>query len=236
LARYEGRKPLPSCEVDRELLSSIEAYLLDKWSKLDPDVKTEYQFSITDSTGTEHMTCVADYKPHLFPDDTRAVSLWLRSKYSWIKVNFDIELFGSFVSVTIDRPDAREASRGFLESVMDLVKPHSLFINGFLNPSSVSGFAALFAAGLGMVIMIGMFINKLTNDPRVAPMAVFSFMLFILPALYVVASKLRPYIVFDTRLNQRRRRTWRLLVGTIILGLTLGTVSSLLAGYLKKFF
>jgi hypothetical protein len=179
------------------------------------------------------MTCVADYKLHLFPDDIEEANLWLRNSNSSLRVRLDVDSLGSAVSVELDRPDAREASRGLLESILEIVKPHGLFINGFLNPPSGSGMVTLLAAWLATAIIIALFVGWVTKDSQIA---LVSFMpaSIILSAFYFIASKLRPYTVFDTRLNQRRRRTWNFLMLTVIVGLIIGIVSSLVAAYLNK--
>jgi len=74
---------LPSCDLERELLADLETYIIHKSSEIlgvEPrSCQENYEFTITDHTGTEKLKAVKDFDISHFPNSTSEVILDVES-------------------------------------------------------------------------------------------------------------------------------------------------------------
>ena len=183
-----------------------------------------YKFSITDSIGSETLAGVKDYKFHFFPNDVKTVTLWLLPS-PMIRINFDTESITSSVAITLDDPNARELARGILAGILDIIRPFETR-NYLFDPARGLSIALLFAAYIvawvaGSNLLTSRLLQLRSDQAIIIGGTVTA--VFVFPLAWFV-HRLRPYMTFETRLNQSRARIWNWFVFGVFGSLVAGVI------------
>src|SRR5882672_9802078 len=79
MAQFRFEATLPSCSVNKDLLTRLEHYCLENLPKLlgptHEKTRVTYELSIHDALGTETLDGIHQYGPDLLPDSTTSVAI-----------------------------------------------------------------------------------------------------------------------------------------------------------------
>lgn len=226
---YNLTKQLPSCNVERKLLQELENYARRKVAELAPPPEDlagvlNQSFTIVDKFGVENLKSVEEYQRTYFPDDTRGISIEVRSfgnPHLSIEFKFSPTKSDSNLRVRFDGNSAREVATGIaaeILSIMESYKTSNHFFHSYLGVPLV---LVIFAALLTGFILPGI---RLTPTDAV-PYLLLNLGLGAVTVLLAVAAgeKFKPYSAFETRRNERLKKQFNWLV-LGLLGFLLFTV------------
>lgn len=239
MTTFDLEQRLPSCLVSRELLASLENYLLREMpERLGSEAvgeKWEYGLSITDNLGTESLANISGYTPPLFSDSTTVVNL--RWSSSWgapmrlvVAVRFDDRYFLSRLSVTCSALTARETAIGVRDAIFRIIGVHKTN-NWVFNPFEVP-ITGLYAAMIAIVLTFGG--GAIIRDRRTYGVALLS-VASVAAWVSISAMYLRRYTSFDSRRQRMFDSAWRWFSFGVLGFLVFGTAFPLLRRALLGF-
>jgi hypothetical protein len=235
MSEYSLEKRLPSSFVTKELLQEIEHYIKSKCTSLHSESsKTAppvFRFFIKDAFGSEHMSSVSDYGFSTLPEDTKGVGLSCGSYNSPLRVSvrFGTDSAFSTTEVQCNGSTAKELAHGVIESILKIVMGHRTR-HHLLRLESWFRQGMTFVLALSGVIVLAKF-GRLTSSDVVT---VFWLVYVALVLAFIGLAKLCPYTMFDTKVNEHRRR-WVGIIGVWLpTTLATGVVTSLVASAIWK--
>lgn len=144
MERYNLDKKIPSCLVDKRLVTEIERYLKIRLVKkmtgilsLDGDCQPTYKLLIKDSLGEEYLGTIEEYHRDMFPNDITDLTVNYSINYSSvdIRIRFSKEYMFSDLNIDIKCEGAKEVSIGILNELNEIMKNnktiHFLFYDKF---------------------------------------------------------------------------------------------------------
>lgn len=224
-AGFQLTRQIPSVFLEKESVTLIEAFLLERGSQIDPphSRRNALFLSIVDSSGPVRLLSIRDYPFRTFDDGIQSlfVGYGVFGEALSISVNFGRTAEESRVSVNYRGAGARRVAERLADGVMrileDLKTSNALYHPG---PALRGALTALLLVAIG--ILFGFFI---------AYRRVFQVLLPLILVLYsylYLAPMLNPYTTFDTPRSRTSRwwSTW--LVGIALTLLVLWLAGSLL--------
>jgi len=232
-------KRIPSCSVNKGLLSDIEAYLkIEMSNKIGWELGNHisYNISIKEKVGTETLAGIGEYTPSIFADGTKEIVIHWGNGYGGtyrldITIDFDGQLLSSGkLEVSCTAPTARETAIGIGDNILRLIESHRTY-NWVFGPSNQI-MVPLFSGGLFLFLVIYFFGNMMAKPKEgLWLLAAAAFVGWIgLSGLYF-----RPFISFNTRRQQLLDRLWRYfslgIFGFVLFGTLLPLLRKALVGF-----
>lgn len=238
---FNLEQTMPSCVVNKGLLSDIEAYLNIEMPKKLGEACGDtffYNISIQERMGTETLSTMSEYTPSKFSDGTKRITVSWQNKFDspcYLDIGIDFGSRSGWIVATITvrctSPTARETVLGIKESIFRLLESHRTY-NWVFNPRakmalpffSLVAFLALLPFGLSFCV----------KGEYTAGLCVFSIDA-IIGWIWLSGAYLRPFISFDTRRQQLLNRLWQYfsvgVLGFICFGTLLPMVRKAILGF-----
>lgn len=214
MSKFEIKKPIIACHVDKDLLNELEKYIKDDISK-QIDISKEiiyedYSISIQDESGEEKIKGIFSYPLSSFPDSTNKVKIQVivsRPKYFTIFIDFDKEYSGKYnkISISCESDNARETALGIYEGIKRIIESHRNN-NEFFHPSlGIETFIYIFKFFfLGISFSIFQ-INHI--------LALISFLIFLGMIMYEFTGNMfKRYITFETNYNSKLQKSFKFYI------------------------
>jgi hypothetical protein len=219
---YSLTKTLPSCFIERKLVVELENYLRRKASEHavleEGQDNVFYEIIIKDSLGQERLTSIEDFQKAYFPDDTKLIRMKAGDLNYTIEIEITLGLGKSETDIEIGfkGKSAREITTGIAAEITSILKSYKTS-NYWIHSSDwfaiipgvgvIMAFVALCTTILGLI--------AISEPPPFnslnALLLITTFGLFF--STFLILRRMKPYSVFETRLNERRQRqvNWLLL-------------------------
>lgn len=197
--RFRVSHKIPSCHVTIKLLKNIENELIQYISKITDkpiaQLANDYSISISDVVGTETMKSIADYGLDRFIDSTQSITM----DFNFWKLGISISLrfsspTASEIDINVKDSRAREIATSILHLIsrqIDVAKTWSFLLHG-VGKEATMAMVTSSLLGVGIVF--------LTDDRFPNYFALYT----VLPIFFWVARLFKPYISFDTLLQEKR--------------------------------
>ena len=224
LTTYTVTHSIPPCEVNNDLLNEIEDYILEKVSVYDKNARDDYDVQIIDRFGRESLDSIKQNKNPFFPDNVFMIRLeYGRFTRNHVIVSFATYSKGNKIDVSIKSKAPRREVEGYIAEFMQILqdKKTSRFYNP---PLKLNIFIFLFSVFyLGLILPRDLFVIYL--PPYIHTVIT---ILILSLSVYSLFTLLTPYVIFNTRKNQKLEK-WRSWIVFTILEFVFLT---LLGGYL----
>lgn len=216
---FRDERELPSIKVTKELLESLEQYILGQASNLLGKMGEQaarvgrFKVSITDGPGTVTMGSFDQFNPTKFSNTTKAIELSYTSASLIgldITVMFDLDRRSSKMRVACGGAGAQEFVRGVVAGIRDCLAGHTTWNKWFHPVLEIQYALAFISLGITVLWLKGL----------VSPPAVFPHMggLYFIGILYVwVCPWFKPYTTFDSPRSDSKDIWWKRIWGGIIL-------------------
>lgn len=203
---YSFTKRLPSCFIERKLLLELEDYVQRKATDFvsSDDSICRYEFTIIDSSGSEILKSVEDYKRTFFPDDIERIKIMYSSR---LKGGLSIEIsFGTIKEFTkaeiwFDGNSAREVAIGISSEIVSILESYKTSSHWFHLYNGVP--IALILNTVLYAILIALPGLNLTP---VSLIYLFLLGIFSGTMTFIFIAYFKPYSTFETRRNERRKK------------------------------
>jgi hypothetical protein len=228
---YRVEIKIPPTFVTKDLLKSIEGYLLKRAEAVPPPnaeyADINFQVAIVDAFGTETLGTIDAFGPSRFLDSTSKIRMKLAvlckpKRHLSVTITFHRFRFLSDIDIDFTGPSPREFARGLVDGMMNFLST-SPARTGWAYPSElISGFS------LGMVVMLGWLSIAFWRYATVQ--IVVPYVCLFLVALWFagLGKSMVPYCVIDTSANERWLKTWdwlgKTLLGFLLVGVLLATL------------
>jgi hypothetical protein len=225
MSKYSIEAPLKSCFLSKDTVERLEKYVFDKAASINQlaleNVREDYQIESIDSLGTETLRSIHEHGRHQFYNDTRRLVLTYRryhDKLTTLKISFGLSELWSTIEVTMDGPNARETAMEITHDVQMLLKSHANLNFIFYGKYAVLPFIA-FGVSAGVLPVL---FNFKASEALKVPNAWIALSIVAFWALFVAVKKINPYVLFDTRENERTQQSFgwvlKVLCGVVVLG------------------
>jgi hypothetical protein len=233
---FELKRKLPSCKVDKELLVTLEQYLIEQAQQVfgltEDAARSEYKLSIEDSFGTGTFSSAREFLNDKFPDTTSSVRIILRpwrSPHLTIIVYFHRESIHSAIEVIADGPQARERAIGCYDGILGLLDSRRTGAWFFHPPALVQGMLG----GITLISLGALPWAFILKEPGVLSGALVAVPLILVT--YHTGAYIKPYTAFVSRRTEFLEKTWTLFVvgmaGFILFGTLLPALLRKVLGF-----
>lgn len=230
MTQFRDDRELPSTKVTKELLKSLEQYIIERTSN-PPGKKdgqhagaTGIQVSITDGTRTETIETIDQFTPTRFSDTTKSIELsYMGTSLTdfHITVKFEPERHFSQMRVAYEGPVAKEVGGGVVTGILECLAPHKTG-NKWLHPERATQTALAFI----LVVVMFLWLKGIVAPPAIVPYI--SVVLFC-GIMYVwVWPWLKPYTTFDSPRSDRKDLWWKYMWGWFVV---IGGITGLTAWF-----
>ena len=237
MPKFNFNRRVPSCHVNKELLSEIESYIkvgLEKKIGMTQDDEIRYKVSIEDNIGIETLESIKEYVPPMFPDGTKSIRVSWNNGYKTesrleIAIYFDKEYYVSKVEVDSDARNAKEMAVGTGDGILRILDSHRTF-NWIFNPFSLPFLNPIIFFGMAFCISAGA--ARIVSQQKGLYFLAFA----ALAGWYLLSSKyFRPFISFDSRRQLFLGKLWSYFsigtIGFIIFGSLFPTIRKIFFGF-----
>lgn len=230
MAEFDLERKLPSCQVTRSLLESLEKYILEKKKTLENEIgnlqsKENLTFSVTDNLGTESVGSTQQLRADRFLDSTNDVTVNFRT--SWyekntslsVSIRFSDDRYRSRVTVVSESDMARELAVGVYQSLSEIIE-RSKTMNWFFHPSH------LLALFLWIVLVSLPTVGaRLEYDFGIPHMFLRSVLLDVVVCIYIfLGPRIYPYTTFNSLRADRLRSFSNLYIAALVTFLLSGVL------------
>ncbi|TGK08981.1 hypothetical protein EHO60_13215 [Leptospira fletcheri] len=199
MSRFYTEKPLRSVHIDIDLLSKLEAFILETIPELIPGrfkskKSKQYSIELTDKYGSEQLDSFKKYKDKLLPDSISSLLIELKDaqKTFELSILFDMEEGGS-VTLDFESDNVRERAISIIEGI-DLILRNYSTINRIYHPwNQIGSVAGIFALLLGIVSLSDVINGKYLEASGPG------FFTFALGFYYYIGKFLKTIVSFETR-------------------------------------
>lgn len=218
MSKFEIRKPIIACHVDKDLLNELEKYIKDDISKQisvsKETIYEGYSISIQDEGGEEKIKEIFNYPLSIFPDSINKIKIQVyvfRPKEFTFSIDFDKDYSGKYekISISYESDNARETALGIYEGIKRIIESHRTN-NEFFHPSlGIESFIWVFKFFfLGIAISIFQ-INHI--------LALISFLIFLSMIVYEFTGNVfKRYITFETNYNSKLQKSFKLCIMSLL--------------------
>lgn len=204
---FSFEKPLHSYEVSKDLLKTLQDCVLLQLPSLtaipEDMLKGRLRLLISDNFGTETRISANDFNAPLFPNSTYDVQFKVevpqRASHNGLqlRMRFHSERKHCAIAINFTGPDAREVSIGIYEKIKRSLEPFETKHWMYHYPKSAEWFYHMGALVLFIVAAVSFKENSLIALLSITALGGFVIYRFI-------ANNLRPFTVFETRLQQQK--------------------------------
>jgi hypothetical protein len=234
---FSHEQRLPSLKVTKELVKSLEQYLLkcvvDAALVSSEEALKLLSVEVEDSNGSETVASIEQVPGSRFADSTSRVEVVLRiahktdGSYLRVRLYFSRRPRSSTLAISATMPNARGFSLGLKEGLFRILDPEKTW-HWIAHPTP-QVWAFLFAIALFSAVIANSTIIKEAYSPYLL-----GFSLFIW--LYTLAMPpLRRYTCFDSRAAERADENWKWFIYGIAGFLLFGTLLTLFRRQLLGF-
>jgi len=212
MSQFVAEINIPSCVVSVDLVSRLEKYLnsicLSDVMKSD-DLKCKMNISIRDNFGTEHLLSMDDYSLSKFSDNTNRVCVKFSASNRFatilsVDIDFDKSKLHSTVKVSFEGDNPREFASGVSGKILS-------FISTCKNTNYIfhlSPFVSGMLSGLAMLVPGVAIFSFHTHRLVYLASVVFVGLYF----FWVLSSKIRPYVTFQSNKSESVDVVWKWLI------------------------
>ena len=227
---FSHEQPLPSLRVTKELLKSLEKYLVkrvvDAAILTEEEAKLALSIRIEDSLGTEKIISIDQMTPSRFADSTSRVEIEIDSPYRRdgirlrVRLNFAKGRLFSTLAISATMPNAREVALGLRDGLLRVLEPQRTW-HWIVHPS-----AQWWGCVMGVSLWVGYYLFSTDGKEPYYPilLAIFAFVWFYLFGF----GTLRPYTTFESRASDRSDKIWSWFLGGAGTFLLFGTALTFL--------
>lgn len=227
---FSHEQPLPSLKVTKDLLESLEKYLVkrivDAAMLTEEEAKLALSIRIEDSLGTEKMISIDQMTPSRFADSTSRVEIELELPFRRdglrlrVRLSFARGRLFSTLAISATMPNAREVALGLRDGLLRVLEPQRTW-HWIAHPSAQWWGCAMVAN-----LWLGYY---LFSTGREAPYYPILLGTFALSWFYLFGiSTLRPYTTFESRTSDRSDKIWAWFLGGVGTFLLFGTLLTFL--------
>lgn len=219
MERYDLGKKIPSCSVDKSLISQIEKYLTKRLSKKmkailssDEVSKIDYTIKIKDDFGEEYISSIDEYHREKFPNDTQEITLNYQIYYRSvdIRVIFSKSFSYSGLNINVSCEGAKEVALGISNEINGIIRENKTIHYIFYDKFAWVTFCFWVISTNFWSWFKSPFSNQLW------------FFFFFIGVMYFFIRQISPYSTFDTNKEAKRERfsSWLLngLAGVFLFG------------------
>lgn len=226
---FSHEQSLPSLRVTKDLLESLEKYLVQRVVDVamltEEEVKLALSIRIEDNLGTEEMISIDQMTPSRFADSTSRVEIKFASPYRpdglrlRVRLNFAKGRLFSTLAISATMPNAKEVALGLRDGLLRVLEPQRTW-HWIVHPS-----AQWWGCVMGVSLWLGYSLFSTDRKEPYYPilLGAFAFAWFYLLGI----GTLRPYTTFESRASDRSDKIWSWFLG--------GTGTFLLFGTLLTF-
>lgn len=216
MTHFRSETELPSTRVSRELLKSLENYIIERVRVYAEGVKEGHRdniqglkITITDSFGAETINTINQFIPTKFPDSTESIEVsysapW-RTEFKRLDViiKFNKERRHSTICISYEGTNSREFCHGWVSGIRECLKPHVTY-NNFFHPRFIPQAVAYTIFLFAVIFMWSKDMSTL-SPLRVLGLGGVTFFLW----MYLVAWPwFKPYTVFDSPQADNKETWW----------------------------
>jgi hypothetical protein len=224
---YSCHKQLPSCHATKELIASIEKYLLEKIpGKLGVEeaaLKEQYYVRIDERGASTVLTPISEFVFPQFPDRTEGITLGFslfKPSRCEVQVRFTTDRSSSKISVACEGPNSRALAPDICEDIAAIVAPH-VNKNWFFH----LGIAAELLLGTVFGVVVGLLVSLLIDGNAWPAVAACLSLLAALLVYFWAGRSIRPYTSFESARTRALESYGRLVYG-VLSGLAVSIVAS----------
>jgi hypothetical protein len=231
MTTFSCEEDLPSLKVTRDLIGSLERYLVqrvvDECDLSLDEVKKAFTLRVEDNFGTEHFSSAEQLHTTLFPDSTKRVIVEIEPRWKregirlQLRLSFSRGRMLSTLSISATAPNSRELVTGLKDGVLRVLEPQKTW-HWICHPG------AEVWGGLIGVSMVVLFALWKLDSTHPASGAEFLFLGFLMLWMLILAlPRFRPYTAFDSRAYERSTKIWNWLFAGFMSFLIFGTLLAL---------
>jgi hypothetical protein len=229
---------LPSCFVDRDLLTrldSIGAILLDKFPTITDAEHVRRSIALTDGFGVEGAGSITDFEQAFLPETTQTVELSWRSRTDdgsvSVSLRFDRVTYFNLRSIAVEADNARQIARE-IDDTINRALERSVTLNSWVKPYDSAWDAGIVTVAI--MGFIGILAGLIARPRPIAPVAVSLVAVGALAFWYGLSRNFLPYTMFDTLAQQRRKTIWNYVTLTLIGLLISGSIAAIKLNWLGQ--
>lgn len=227
---FSHEQPLPSLRVTKDLLESLEKYLVkrvvDVVMLTEEEAKLALSIRVEDSLGTEEMISIDQMTPSRFADSTSRVEIELASPYRpdglrlRVRLNFAKGRLFSILAISATMPNAREVALGLRDGLLRVLEPQRTW-HWIVHP-----IPQWWGGIMGVSLWLGYSLFSTDSKGPYYPvlLGIFAFALFYLFGVGI----LRSYTTFESRASDRSDKIWGWFLGGAGTFLVFGTLLTFL--------
>lgn len=232
MSTFEFEKDLPSTKVTKELIETLEQYMLDRVHSITAvdreELHNRLTITIKDGFGEERFSSIDQFHPARFSDTTRRITMEIAARHRSggpqvrIRVSLARSRMLANTTINVSATNARENALGLADGISRIVEAHKTW-HWIFHPTAPA-YGVLLTLIAGSIVVLW---NTSDGSKIRFPLSITTIILIV---YLVYSGALRPFIVFDSPALDRNDKVWNWLVSGLLAFLLFGVI----LGYLKK--
>lgn len=234
MTEFRLEKKLPPCKVTKDLLESLEKYILNKKDKIEsnigePPATDNFKITIADNLGEESVNSTQLLNERFFSSTTEVTiefyASWYKKDTLWLTINFSNKPYRlSTVTIRSESDTARELAVGMSDS-LDKIIQNNKTLNWLFYPPGWLFFIIFLVSVLIFLLGISLLAKSVGSEEYVINHVFWRCLLFSATgfAYLYFGPKLHPYAIFDSPMADQLQ-----LIGylykTVLLGFPLSAI------------
>jgi hypothetical protein len=206
MTHFKDERELPSTKVTKELLKSLEQYIITR------GLFGKKNVSITDGTRTETIETIDDFVQAKFSSTTKSIEFSYMGTVPpvfHIMVRFETDRHFSKIYVEYEGPVAQEVGRGVVSNMLDCLAPYTTS-NKWFHPDMATKTALAFI----LVVVMFVWLKGVVAPPPLVP---YIGGVWLCGIMYVfVCPWFKPYTTFDSPLSDKKDVWWKYMWGWFV--------------------